>query len=173
MSLADELRKLQELRDAGTISEAEFERAKAAVLGGTAPGGIPGAPPPPLPPTVSLEEQTRQWAMFLHFSQLIGCVLPIAGLIVPIILWQVKKDELPGIDPHGKNVVNWIISAVIYIFVSAILSVVVIGIPFLIALLVLLVVFPIVGGIKAGNGEVWKYPLSITFLQQLSPQIRS
>jgi len=165
MSLADELRKLQELRDAGTISEAEFERAKAAVLAGTAPGEPPSGPPPPLPPTASLEEQTRQWAMFLHFSQLAFYLLPIAGLIVPIVLWQVKKDELPGIDPHGKVVANWVISAVIYFFVCVILSFVVIGVPFLIVLAILLIVFPIVGGIKASNGEVWKYPLSITFFQ--------
>jgi len=27
------------------------------------------------------------------------------------------------------------------------------------------VVFPIIGGIKANNGQLWKYPLSIPFLK--------
>ena len=37
MSVAEELEKLQALRDRGAISEEEFARAKAQVLGSTAP----------------------------------------------------------------------------------------------------------------------------------------
>ena len=103
--------------------------------------------------------------MFLHLSQLAGFVLPLAGLIVPILIWQIKKVELPGIDVHGKIVVNWIISAVLYGIGCVILLFVLVGIPLLLALLILAVVFPIVGGIKANNGETWKYPLSIAFLK--------
>jgi len=43
------------------------------------------------------------------------------------------------------------------------LFVVLIGIPLLIALAILAIVFPIVAAIKANNGQVWKYPLSIPF----------
>jgi uncharacterized protein len=111
------------------------------------------------------EQQTRQWAMFLHLSQLAGYIVPIAGLVVPIIIWQVKKTEMPGLDPHGKVVTNWIISGLIYAAVSALLLIVIIGLPLLIALAVIGVIFPVIGGIKASNGEVWQYPLSIRFLQ--------
>jgi hypothetical protein len=37
--------------------------------------------------------------------------------------------------------------------------------PGQIALVVCAIVFPIVGGIKANNGEVWRYPLSIAFFK--------
>lgn len=37
MGMVDELRGLQELRDAGTLTEAEFAQAKAALLSGGAP----------------------------------------------------------------------------------------------------------------------------------------
>jgi uncharacterized protein len=165
MSVADELRKLDELREKGTLSEAEFEKAKAALLsGGPAPAG-PG-PASPVPPSgASLEEQTRLWAMFLHFSQFAGFAVPVGGLVVPIILWQWKKSELPGIDAHGKTVMNWIISALIYGAVCFLLLFLVIGFPMLMVLVVLAIAFPIVGGIKANNGEVWKYPLSIQFFK--------
>src|SRR5262245_1159382 len=75
--------------------------------------------------------ESRQWAMFLHFSQFFGFLLPLAGLIVPIVIWQVKKDELPWLDQHGKNVVNWIISEIIYFFACILLVIVIIGIPLL------------------------------------------
>lgn len=44
MSLSDELEKLQALRDRGTLSEEEFARAKAQLLGQPFPGAAPSAP---------------------------------------------------------------------------------------------------------------------------------
>jgi uncharacterized membrane protein len=69
------------------------------------------------------------------------------------------------LDEHGKNVVNWIISGIIYAIVSGLLIPICgVGIVPLIALGVVAIVFPIIGGVKANNGEVWKYPLTISFL---------
>jgi len=111
----------------------------------------------------------KQWAMLLHISLLAGFVVPIAGLVVPILIWQLKKAEFPELDAHGKVVVNWLISALIYGAAGFVLSFVLIGIPLLIVLMIICVVFPILGGIKANNGELWKYPLSIPFLKPESP----
>jgi uncharacterized Tic20 family protein len=44
--------------------------------------------------------------MLLRLSMLAGYMVPMAGLIVPIVIWQLKKAELPVLDPHGKNAVN-------------------------------------------------------------------
>jgi uncharacterized protein len=107
----------------------------------------------------------RQWAMFLHFSILLGFIIPIAGLIVPILIWQLKKAEFQEIDAHGKVVVNWIISVIIYGCVCWVLTLILIGKLLLFILFALCVVFPIIGGIKANNGENWKYPMSIEFVK--------
>jgi len=108
--------------------------------------------------------RTREWAMYIHFSLLAGYLIPGAGFILPIVLWQIKKDELPGVDTHGRIATNWIISHLIYAVASLFMILIFIGIPMLVVLGVVAVVFPIVGGIKANNGEVWKYPCSIRFL---------
>ncbi|MEM7680387.1 MAG: DUF4870 domain-containing protein [Planctomycetota bacterium] len=113
----------------------------------------------------TLEKDTRQWGMFLHLSMLAGFVIPMAGLVAPIVIWQLKKEELPELDAHGKAAVNWILSALIYGVVSAILTLVIIGIFMLMAVGLATVVFSIIAGIKANNGEQWKYPLSIQFLK--------
>jgi len=110
-------------------------------------------------------QQVNTWAMFLHLSQLAGFIVPLAGWIVPIVIWQLKKTDMPPLDAHGKVVTNWIISELIYGAVSVVLAFVLIGIPMLVALAVIAVVFPVIGGIKANDGIVWKYPLSITFLR--------
>jgi uncharacterized Tic20 family protein len=111
------------------------------------------------------ERQSRQWAMFLHLSLLAGYIVPGAGFVVPILIWQLKKGDYPELDEHGKVVANWLISAVIYGAISFLLVFAVVGVPLLIVLGVLLVAFPIVGAIKANNGELWRYPLSIAFLK--------
>ncbi len=123
---------------------------------GVAPDGDAG---------VTTNPEARQWAMILHLSMLSGFVIPFAGLIAPILIWQLKKEELPEIDIHGKNATNWIISSVIYFVVGGILMLVFVGILVVLAVAVCAVVFPIIAGIKANNGEVWEYPLTIKFLK--------
>ena len=107
--------------------------------------------------------------MLLHLSQLAGMVLPGAGLVLPIVMWATEKDNSPLIDEQGKVVLNWMISSLLYSFVSAFLCFFLVGIPLLAVLLVLIFVFPIIGGIKANEGIVWKYPLSISFFSVGAP----
>lgn len=116
-------------------------------------------------PTPDRERETRNWATILHLSVLSGLVIAFAGLIVPIVIYLIKREELPGLEPHSKIVFNWIISAVLYFFIGFVLTIsifgAIVGIPILLAVAVLSIVFPIIGGIKAADGEVWPYPLSI------------
>ena len=107
----------------------------------------------------------RTYCMLLHFSVFAGYAAPLAGLIVPIVLWQLKKNEMPSVDAHGKMVMNFILSSLLYGVVFFALSFVLIGIPLLIALSVVCIVFPIIGGIKANDGVLWQYPMIINFVK--------
>lgn len=158
MSMADELQKLQQLRDSGALSEAEFQQSKERLLAQQQAAEAWNQPPVRDP-----EREGRQWALFIHLSQLANFIVPLAGWILAIVLWQVKKDELPAVDAHGKVVLNWLISALIYGLVCMPLAFILIGIPLLIALGILCILFPILGALKANEGKVWPYPLSIRF----------
>ena len=107
----------------------------------------------------------KQFITFMHLSQFAGLVVPAAGYALPVIMWLRFKDENPEIDAHGKNILNWMISFLLYAFISAILIFVLIGIPLLLALGVVAVVFPIMGAIKADQNEIFKYPMSIEFIK--------
>ncbi|MCU1290276.1 MAG: rane protein [Acidobacteria bacterium] len=117
------------------------------------------------PPSQLQTPEQKQLGMFLHLSQLFNFILPPAGIIAPIVIWQMKKDKIPALDAHGKMIANWMLSALIYSVVSGILAIVLIGFLGFIALMVLSVAFPIVGAVKAYNGEFWEYPLTIKFLK--------
>ena len=119
------------------------------------------------PDTALLQtDKERQMGLFLHISQLANMLIPPAGIIAPIVIWQVKKDEMPGLDAHGKMVTNWIISSVIYWAISVVLLFVFfIGLIPMLGLMIASIVFPIIGAIKANNGEFWEYPITIKFLK--------
>ena len=118
------------------------------------------------PQTALQTAEEKQMGLFLHLSQLANVILFPIGIIAPILIWQMNKDKMPALDPHGKMVVNWMLSSIIYGIVSFILVFVLIGIIPLIGLIIAGIAFPIIGAIKANNnGELWEYPLTIKFLK--------
>jgi uncharacterized Tic20 family protein len=117
------------------------------------------------PPTSLQTAEQKQMGLWLHLSQLANVILFPVGIVVPIVLWQTQKDKIPALDAHGKMVVNWMISAVIYAVASIPLMFVLIGFLTLLAVGIMGIVFPIIGAMKANNGELWEYPLTIKFLK--------
>jgi len=149
----DQLAKLDRLRADGVLSESEFAAEKARLLqAGTEAAYAPWGMPP------------RTFAMVMHLSQFAGFVVPVAGLVLPIVMWATEKDRSREIDRHGRVILNWMISSLIYTVVAIILCFVVIGFPLLIGLVVASVVFTIIGAVKASAGVCWPYPMSIRFL---------
>jgi len=119
----------------------------------------------PMQQTSLQTPEQRQMGMFLHLAQLANVILFPVGIIVPIVIWQTQKDKIPGLDAHGKMVVNWMISVTIYSIVSIVLMFFIIGFLTIIAVGLMGIIFPIIGGIKANNGELCDYPLTIKFIK--------
>jgi uncharacterized Tic20 family protein len=109
-------------------------------------------------------KEIDQWCMFMHLGLLAGYVVPLAGLIVPIVMWQTKKAEAPEIDEHGRMIANAILSWVLYGVVSAVLIFVVVGIFMLWVLGLMAIAFPIIGAIKANDGQLWRYPFTLKLI---------
>ena len=107
--------------------------------------------------------EANQFCMLMHLSQFAGFVVPMGGLILPIVMWTTNKDKSDIVNQHGKNILNWIISSFIYIIVSLILMFVLIGFVTIFAVAICSLIFTIVGAVKANSGEVYKYPLSINY----------
>ena len=106
-----------------------------------------------------------QFTMLMHIAQFAGVVVPMAGLALPIVMWATNKENNELVDEHGKNIINWMISLIIYFAIAIPLCFLIIGIPIVMVLGLLTVLFPIIGAVKASNGEVYTYPLTIKFLK--------
>lgn len=177
MSAAEELDKLKKMLDDGTITDEQYERARASVLEKQSAEHVGNASErrprrrddeyeeDDRHPSRQRQKETRMWCMVLHLSLFAGHIVPFGGIIAPIVIWQTQKGSMPEIDAHGKNAANWIISSIIYALICIPLCFILIGFALLFVLVVLNVVFPIIAAIKANQGEVWKYPLTITFFK--------
>jgi uncharacterized Tic20 family protein len=105
------------------------------------------------------------WAMFCHLSSFALFLIPFLGNIVgPLIIWVIKKDEFPLVHDQGKESINFQISMTIYFFASILLSVIVIGVPIMIAILLFVPVVTIIAAVRASEGIKYRYPLTIRFI---------
>ena len=85
------------------------------------------------------------------------------GFIGPLIMFLVSTDK--DVKKHAKMALNWQISVIIYVIVSILLMVIIIGFFTIAAVAVMNIIFCIMAAVKASDGKLWKYPMSIPFLK--------
>ncbi len=113
----------------------------------------------------STSASVRTWCILAHATALVGFLVPVAGHIVgPLIVWLAKRQDSPEIDAHGKESMNFQISMLIWNVIAGILCLVLIGIPILILLHILNIIFVIVASIQASEGKLYRYPLAIRLI---------
>tara|TARA_E500000318_G_scaffold99810_1_gene102088 strand:- start:227 stop:613 length:387 start_codon:yes stop_codon:yes gene_type:complete len=106
----------------------------------------------------------RTYSTLMHLSILAHSLLPVIAFAIPLVMWLVKKDESAYIDDHGREAVNFQISLGLYNIIASILIFVLIGIPLLIALQIFSIVVMIFAAMAANRGELYRYPVTIRFL---------
>lgn len=109
-------------------------------------------------PTPSYE--VRQWAMFCHLSAFLGFWFPFGNLIGPLVLWQLKREKDPFIDAQGKEALNFQLTVAIASAVCFLLMFVLVGFVLLGLLALGALVLTIIGGVKAGEGQAYRYPFT-------------
>ena len=113
----------------------------------------------------TLKRTDNQLLVITHLSQLLTYVTGFGGLIVPLVLWVTQKDRVNAMDAHGKAILNFQLSIILYSILSIPLIIVFgLGILTLILIGILAFVMPIINAIKASNGELPSYPFSINFV---------
>lgn len=115
-----------------------------------------------LPPIPSKAE--RDWAMAAHVSSFAGHVVPFGHIVGPLVIWCMKKDELPFVNDQGKESLNFQITMTIALAIAFLSVFVAIGFVLLPAVWLFDVVVTIIASVKASEGVAYRYPLSIRFI---------
>jgi len=126
--------------------------------------------PPPLPAGMPVGPaefpSVRTWNILCHASALLGVFFHFPGHILgPLIVWLAKRHDSPEIDAHGKESLNFQISMLIYNAIAVVFCLVLIGFLVLPILWVLNAVFVIVASIQASDGKLYRYPMTIRFIE--------
>lgn len=120
--------------------------------------------PPPAPSGEATADQ-RQWGLFAHLSALAGLIIPLGNVLGPLIIWQVKKDEMPFVSDQAKEALNFNITVAIAGIVAWLLIFALIGILLLPLIGIAWVVFTILAGIAANKGEAYRYPFALRLIK--------
>lgn len=147
-----------------------------------------------------LDNHQKNIATFIHLSTFSRFIIPLGNFIGPIVLWIANKEKSEFIDAHGKQIINFQISILLYTLIIGAIS-----IPFFFfkffdgldffdfndfdhfhfslskpspllyftgalgALAIIAFIFEIVfiikASLKARDGELYQYPLTINFLK--------
>ena len=108
--------------------------------------------------------EERNWALFAHLAAFAGCLIPFGSILGPLVVWLIKKDQMPFVNDQGKEALNFQITMAIAMVLSAILILILIGLLLIWAVIVLDVVFTIIAAVKASNGERYRYPISLRLI---------
>ena len=112
-----------------------------------------------------MDQQERTLASLVHLLAFAGLIFPFGHVLGPLVLWLVKRNDYPGFfDASGKEAVNFQISMTIYLFLAGILLFVVVGLFLFPVLVIVDIVFVVIAAVKANQGELYRYPLSIRFI---------
>ena len=109
-----------------------------------------------------ISSEERGLAAIAHLSGLAGYVIPLGGVIVPIIIWIAKSDS-PVISSIAKQALLLNLIVFVTFCALAVLWITIILIPLVIpawiALGLVAIALPILGAVKASDGTYYKYPV--------------
>ncbi len=138
-------------------------------------------------------EDTTQ-APIIHLSALSKYIIPLGSVLGPLLFWLIWRDKSKFVDFHGKEALNFNISMLIYKILIVIIGLILFfsplmaglsqldegGNPFAIFLSIpglflfagglgileiLWLILIIVAAVKAGNGEYYRYPLTLRLIK--------
>jgi len=116
-------------------------------------------------PAAMTQKEERQWAMLSHFGTFSAFLIPLGNIIVPLVIWQVKKGESSFTVEHSKESLNFQISLMIYYIAATLLILIIIGFVLLIGLFIFNIITVIIAGISANEGKSYQYPMTIRFIK--------
>jgi uncharacterized Tic20 family protein len=118
------------------------------------------ADPNVIPPSAgSPTNDEKTWGMLAHFLGI------VTGFIGALVIWLIKKDEMPFVEEQGKEALNFQITILIGYVVCMVLTVVLIGAFLMPILWIFNLVMCLLAGIKVQKGEHYKYPFALRLIK--------
>ncbi len=110
-------------------------------------------------PRASLDSGHRLLTVMCHASALLG-----VGIVLPLIVYLVTKDDNPAVKAHAAEAFNFHLSYCLWALLCIPLTFILIGGPLLFVIGIAALVLAIIGIVKAADDELYHYPVTIRIL---------
>lgn len=142
---------------AGSDDEAEVTAGEGHV---DRPGGTPVADDA----ADAVSDDERIWGVLAHASAFAGLAVPFGNILGPLVVWLLKKDSSAFVDENGLQSLNFQLTWTVLTFVSLLSIVVGVGLLLVPVVVVAWVILVVIATVRASDGEVYDYPLTIDLL---------
>ena len=117
-------------------------------------------------PTIDTElsQDEKTWGMLAHLSAVAGFVIPLGSVLGPLVVWLLKKDEMPFVDDQGKESLNFQITMAIGFVICLILIFVLVGLVLLPLLGLFDLIMTIMAALEANKGKRHRYPFALRLI---------
>ena len=103
--------------------------------------------------------------MLSHLAGL-AVVVYVGNILAPLLIWQIKKDQMPSVVPYAKEALNFQITMSICMVVGSAMAKLLCFFWVIPSAVVLFdVVMSIVAALKANSGEFYRYPVTLRLIQ--------
>lgn len=106
-----------------------------------------------------LTPDEKMWAMLAHLSALLGNLVGLGQIIAPLVIYLVQKDQSKFVAYHALQSLYFQLAVFAGLAVGVVITAITcgVGFPLLMVVAALGIIYPIVMGIKANQGEWDEY----------------
>ncbi|MCB9875089.1 MAG: DUF4870 domain-containing protein [Planctomycetaceae bacterium] len=98
--------------------------------------------------------------MLSHLSYFLTFVIGVS-CVAPLVIWILKRDSSEFVEDQAKEALNFQLSAFI---VTLVLAATVCGIPLILVVFIMSIVYSIQAGMAANRGEYYRYPYTFRMI---------
>jgi uncharacterized Tic20 family protein len=104
--------------------------------------------------------EERTWCVFTHLSALSMFFIPFGHLVGPLVMWLIKRGEMPMVDRQGKEALNFQLTVTIVSLLCSPLVFIGIGIVVLALIWIANLILIVVAAVRTSEGVVYRYPFT-------------
>lgn len=114
--------------------------------------------------TSKIHRDDKNLAVLAHLLPLLGFVMPGLNMVIPLVIWWLKRDKSTFVEHHAREALNFQITFSLLCVLWSVLTIFLVGwllLPLVPVVLIVALLFMFRAAMKAGNGEFYRYPFTV------------
>lgn len=114
--------------------------------------------------TPVINRDDKNLAVLAHLLPMFGFMVPGVNIVIPLVIWLLKRDKSLYIEHHARESLNFQITITLLVILWVVLKLMLVGLlllPLVPVIVIVVLIFMVRAAMKAGSGEFYRYPMSL------------